>query len=80
MTITAAVFENVLREYSLRVANTQGQTFADMADELFRDLTDDGRAALQKDACSRMSRTGGADRAEFDAVTHYLIGLGTLEF
>lgn len=75
--ITEIDIENVLRNYSLRVADTQGKSFETMAAELIDEIDCERveKAAL-KAGCDLDEQTQGAH----DEIKKILVELGILEF
>lgn len=74
--VTADTIENVLSEYSLRVTDTQGKSFATMAAELVDEVNkcEAIRAAMDCDTVAAMNQ------ALFDHLKDQLVNLGVLEF
>lgn len=80
LTVTAEAITEVLRGYSLRVANTNGQRFEDMAATLVEEL--DAGEILQS---AHASLDTEADRIEheqalFNSIHAALVKQGTIEF
>lgn len=75
--VTEEDIENVLRNYSLRVADTQGKSFETMAEELIDeiDCARVEKAALMS-GCDLNDQTQGA----YDEIKKILVELGVLEF
>lgn len=75
--ISADDIENVLQQYSLRVTDTQGKSFATMAAELIDEI-DEARVeeAALKSGDELDAQTTGA----YDEIKKILIELGVLEF
>jgi hypothetical protein len=75
--ITEKDVQNVLCNYSLRVTDTQGKSFATMASELIDEIDHDRteKAAL-KSGCDLDEQTTGAN----DEIKKILVELGVLEF
>lgn len=74
--VTAADVLTVLEEYSLRITDTQGKSFATMADELIDEINQAEvmTAALAEPDVSAMQQ------AAFNAIFKQLVVLGVLEF
>jgi hypothetical protein len=74
--VTAEDIENVLSQYSLRVADTQGKSFATMAAELFNELD-----LTTVEAAASTGHTKDAQgQAVFKALHQLLVKEGVLEF
>lgn len=75
--ITEDDIESVLHDYSLRVTDTQGKSFATMAAELIGEID---HARVEKAAldsgCDLDEQTAGADKE----IKKILVELGVLEF
>lgn len=69
--------ENVLRDYSLRVTHTNGQSFESMASELITEI-DHARVetAALNSGCDIDEQTAGA----YEEIKAILVELGVLEF
>lgn len=70
--------ETVLAEYSLRVTDTKGKSFATMAEELIDEL-DEGRIVGAAMATGS-SKSEDLIQAGLDAIKEQLVELGILEF
>lgn len=79
-TVTAEAVTNVLRAFSLRVSNTQGRSFEDMARNLVEDLD---ATEIISNAFSKLPADPGAiacEQALFDEIHAALVKQGTIEF
>lgn len=74
--VTADTIENVLSEYSLRITDTQGKSFATMAAELVDEVNKRAAiaVALEKDSLADMQQ------ALFDNLHAQLVTQGVIEF
>ncbi len=75
-TVTASDVENVLREYSLRVADTKGKSFETMAAVLVDELD----MTTVVEAASLANTVNAREQAVFNALHAVLVKDGVLEF
>ncbi|HEJ4407841.1 TPA: hypothetical protein SL557_000120 [Pseudomonas aeruginosa] len=69
--------ENVLRSYSLRVANSNGQSFAHMAEELIDELDHE---RIERAALAASTDLNEQTSAAYEEIKKSLVELGVLEF
>lgn len=69
--------ENVLHAYSLRVANTDGQSFADIALELINEID---HARVEEAALAAGCDNDQQTNAAYREIKSMLIEMGVLEF
>jgi len=74
--VTADDIENVLKQYSLRVTDTQGKSFETMAAELVDQLD----LAPVVEAASNASTPDAQGQAVFNALHQVLVKEGVIEF
>lgn len=75
--ITSDDVENVLRDYSLRVTNTNGQSFEHMAEELIDELDHE---RIERAALAASTDFDEQTTAAYEAIKNNLVELGVLEF
>lgn len=75
--ITIDDVENVLRSYSLRVANSNGQSFERMAEELIDELDHE---RIEREALAASTELDEQTTAAYEAIKNNLVELGVLEF
>jgi hypothetical protein len=74
--VTADDIENVLKQYSLRVTDTQGKSFETMAAELVDELDQ----APVVEAAAKAATPEARDQAVFNALHQLLVKEGVIEF
>jgi hypothetical protein len=75
--VTEEDIENVLRNYSLRVMDTQGQSFETMAAELINEI-DCGR--VEKAALASGGDLDVQTQGAYDEIKNILVEIGVLDF
>lgn len=75
--ITSDDVENVLRDYSLRVTNTNGKSFEQMAEELIDELDHE---RIERAALAASTDLDEQTTASYEAIKNNLVELGVLEF
>lgn len=75
-TVTAGHIESVLRAYSLRVANSNGQSFADMSEELICEID---VARVERAALAAAGHHQQQVQAALDEIKDILVEEGVLE-
>ncbi len=75
--ITPDDVESVLQAYSLRVANTGGRAFSDLAEELFDEMDHE---RIQDAALAGSTDLDGQTQAAFDEIKNSLVELGVIDF
>lgn len=74
--ITEDDIENVLRSYSLRVTNTDGKSFTQMAEDLLVEIDAD---RVEKAALNASNDLEGQAQGAFDEIKDILVEMGVLE-
>jgi hypothetical protein len=75
--ITEDDIENVLRSYSLRVSNTQGKSFSEMAAELIDEIDHD---RVEMSALNSSTELEQQTQGAYEEIKNILVEIGVLEF